>query len=102
MTAYLCLAATVLATAGGQIAYKLYVERRSRLLLGVTIMCFVAVPFLSYGALRGVALDVVYMATSLTVVLVTGFSVALLGERLAPVQWLGSLLVVVGVIVYNL
>lgn len=96
------LASTVVATAAGQLSYKLYFDRNARRYLAMAIAAFLTVPFLSYGALRDISLDVVYMATSLTIVLVTGCSISILRERMTPFQWTGSGLVVLGVIVYNL
>jgi undecaprenyl phosphate-alpha-L-ara4N flippase subunit ArnE len=96
------LGLTILCTVAGQLAYKGYFRERNRLLIILSIFSFIAVPVLSYLALRVIALDEVYMATSLTIALTTLGSLYLFGERLVRWQWVGVILVMVGVFVYSL
>lgn len=98
---FVFLVLTIGFTVGAQLAFKTYSIRPRPVLLAATIAMFAAVPPCSYMALRTMPLDIVYMSTSLTIVLATLASLYLLDERLILRQWVGVFLVVVGVLIYS-
>jgi multidrug transporter EmrE-like cation transporter len=102
LAGYIFLGLTILLTSAGQLVYKLYFRDGDRRLVTLCIVLFIAVPVCNYQALRVISLDEVYMATSLTIALATLGSLHLLGENLVQRQWFGIILVMAGVIVYNL
>ena len=95
------LAASLLSTAAAQITFKLYFRARRWWMLAATIALFLLVPYTTYNALRGLPLATVYVATAISQLLVVLLSLALMGERYTPRQYLGFALVLLGVVVYN-
>lgn len=101
MLAWAYLFAALLATAAGQLTYKLYYLRKARWLLAATAGLFLLAPFFSYLAQRELSLDVVYMATALTIVMVMLGSVLWLGEKLQRRHIWGAILIISGILLYN-
>ena len=98
---YLFLMAALLATAAGQLTYKLYYLRKARWLLAATAGLFLLAPFFSYLAQRELSLDVVYMSTSLTIVMVMAGSALWLGETVQRSHYWGAALIIGGILLYN-
>lgn len=96
------LGASLLATAFAQLSFKRYFAARARGWLLATVLLFLAVPFTTYQALRGLPLSTVYVATALSQLLVVGLSLAWLGERYTRRQQAGFALVLAGVVLFNL
>ena len=102
LAGYVFLALTILCTFAAQLVYKLYFRHKDRRLIVLSLFLFVAVPVCSYQSLRVIPIDEVYMSTALTIAMATVGSLRLLGETLVKRQWLGVVLVMIGVIVYSL
>jgi multidrug transporter EmrE-like cation transporter len=98
---WIYLFAALLSTAAGQLTYKLYYQRKARWLLGITLALFLLSSFFSYLAQRDLSLDVVYMATSLTIVMVMAGSALWLGETVERRHVLGAGLIIGGILLYN-
>jgi len=96
------LIAALLLTTFGQLCYKLFFHNKNKMLFVLTVLCFVLTPFCSYKALLGLSLDTVYMATSLTIVMVMVGSVIFLKEHIKSGQLIGAGLIISGIILYNL
>ena len=90
----------VLTTSAGMVLYKLYVVRGTRAFLLLTVVTFALAPIFSFLALKVYTLDVVYIATSVNGLLVLWLSKRFLAESICFRQYLGSLLVTVGVTIY--
>jgi multidrug transporter EmrE-like cation transporter len=96
------LFATLLTNAMAQLLYKGFaVHRRPLMLLGA-LLAFLFVPYFSYEALKGLKIDVVYMAMAFTIVLVALGSLVFFAERLERKHYLGGALILIGILVYNL
>lgn len=96
------LAVSLGCTALAQLAFKLHFRTRARLPLFCAIGLFLMVPFTTYQALRGLELATVYVATAASQLLVVLVSLALMGERYSPRQYLGFALVLSGIVIFNL
>jgi len=102
MEHFVYLSCALLFTTSGQLLYRFYHLNRNKIFLGLTLLSFVMVPFFSYKSLIGLSIDTVYMATSVTIVFVLIGGYLLLGEKLSKNQILGSIVIIAGIIVYNL
>ena len=98
---YLFLALVLSLTAAGQVFYKLYFVKKQLYWLILTILCFVFTPYVTYLALKGLALDTVYMCTALTIIAVMACSVIFLGETLSYYQKVGTAFILLGIVIYN-
>jgi drug/metabolite transporter (DMT)-like permease len=96
------LGASLLSTALAQLAFKAYFRSRRVAWLAATIALFALVPYTTFRALQGLPLATVYVATTISQLLVVGASLALMGEHYSRRQWAGFGLVLAGVILYNL
>ncbi len=96
------LSASLLCTALAQLAYKAFFHSRRWSWLTATIALFALVPYTTYRALQGLPLATVYVATTISQLLVVGVSLALMGEHYSRRQWFGFSLVLGGVLIYNL
>lgn len=90
----------VLTTSVGMVLYKLYVVHGTRALLLLTVLTFLLAPIFSFLALKVYTLDVVYMATSVNGLLVLWLSKMFLAESIFFRQYLGALLIALGVAIY--
>ncbi len=81
-----------------QISLKLSAKepRRSALWLVASILLFVLAALIYSGALRVLNVSVAYALDALGFVAVAVLSQVLLHERIAPIRWLGVVLIVVG------
>lgn len=102
MEYYLYLFGAILLTALGQLFYKLYSIKKSLFLMVLTVVFFLTAPVLSYLSLKGLTIDVVYMMTSLTILLVVVFSKVFLSEKIDSRTYLGIILIIIGVVLYEL
>ncbi len=100
--AYLYLCIAIFCTAIGQILYKYYMMKKKLIYLFLTLASFVLIPFFNFLALKGLSYDTVYMSAAITIAMVLGMSVLLLNEKINKVQLLGAILIMLGIIVYNL
>ncbi|MBL4652456.1 MAG: EamA family transporter [Flavobacteriales bacterium] len=98
---YLYLLCALVFTTTGQLLYRHYHNTKKHLFLLLTLISFILVPFFSYKSLIGLSIDVVYMATSITIVFVLLGGRVLLKEELSKHQILGSILIILGIVIYN-
>jgi drug/metabolite transporter (DMT)-like permease len=96
------LALSLVATALAQFSFKLYFRRRRPFSLACAVGLFLTVPFTTYHALRGLTLATVYVATAASQLLVVLLSLAFMGERYSPRQYVGFALVLAGILIFNL
>ena len=101
MTAYIFLFLAVLCTSLGQLTFKMYKNSKLRKYLILAIVLFVVTPVFSFIALKSIGLDVVYMFTSLSIVLILVFSHWILKEKITFSQVLGAAVLIAGIILYN-
>ena len=100
--AWFALGGALLATAFGQVMFKLFFRRRHYIWLATAIGFFAVAPVCNYLALQSLGIGMVYMSTALTIVLVVGMSHLVLGERLSRDHGIATLLIVCGVLIYAL
>jgi drug/metabolite transporter (DMT)-like permease len=101
----LALAALVfalIATAFGQILFKLYFAKKNIYILGLALGLFIVTPALSFIAQMQLPLDVVYMSTASTYIMVLFLSRFFLHETISYRQILGALVIASGIIIYYL
>jgi multidrug transporter EmrE-like cation transporter len=96
------LTAAILFTATAHVLFKLYFLRKNYayLILSAGFLC--ATPPMSFLALRELPLSIVYMSTALTYVLVLILARVVLNEYISRRQLLSTMLIMVGVITFNL
>ncbi len=99
---YLFLILAIFCTAVGQFFYKKYSLTNKYYFLVLTIVLFVMTPVFSFLALKKIAIDIVYMFTSLTILIVLGLSIIFLKEKIELKTYIGILFIIVGVIVYGI
>jgi multidrug transporter EmrE-like cation transporter len=98
---FLYLAGALIFTSTGQLLYKYYHKLNNKIYLALTIVSFLLVPVFSYNALKELAIDTVYMSTSITIVMVLLGGAFLLKEKLSKRKIIGSVIIIIGVIIYN-
>ena len=99
---YLFLILAIVSTASGQFFYKKYSLTNKYYFLILTLGLFVITPVFSFFALKKIEIDIVYMFTSLTILIVLGLSIVFLKEKIELKTHIGILLIIVGVIVYGI
>jgi multidrug transporter EmrE-like cation transporter len=97
---YLYLLLAILSTSFGMVCYKIFFLNRTRMKFILSILLFVAAPVFSYGALKGIDIDVVYVATSLNSLVVLFLSGFFLKEKIHTNQIIGCVLITSGVFIY--
>jgi len=100
ISAWLALAGALLATAHGQLMYKLYFRSKRVYHLALSVGFFLAAPVCAYLALRTLNIGTVYMSTAITQVMVMALSHFVLGERLTMDHFIAIVLIVSGVTMY--
>ena len=100
--AWFALGGALLATAIGQVMFKLFFRRHRYIWLATAIGFFAIAPVCNYLALQTLGIGMVYMSTALTIVLVVGLSRLILGERLSRDHGIATILIVCGVLIYAL
>lgn len=102
-TAYFFVFLMVVFTGAGQLFFKNYYRLNKKfIMLFLAGSSFVLAIVSNFLALKKLPVDVTYMATSLTIVMVLLISTLVWNERLSRMQWIGSALIVAGIIVYNM
>ena len=76
------LAGALILTSVGQLLYRFYYVKNNKSHLFLAIISLVIVPFCSYNALKYLTIDTVYMATSVTFILVILGGYLFLNENL--------------------
>src|SRR5690242_11575572 len=102
INSYISLALALIFTAVGQVMYKLYINSKRLIHYLITIISFILIPLFSFFALRHLSLDLVYISTSLTIILILFLSVIIFKEKITFGQFMGSLLIVIGIVIYTL
>lgn len=97
---YLYLSGAILSTAFGQFTYKKYAISSNKIYYWQTIVLFLLVPILSFKALQFFTIDVVYMSTSLTILIVLFLSKYFLHETIDQQSYWGIFYIILGVIIY--
>lgn len=97
----LALVAALTTTALAHVAYKQYSLDRNRLYLLVTVGLFGVTPALTYLAVKAFGIGLVYIATSMTYVIVAIAGRVVFGERLTRRTIVAMLLIVSGVLLYG-
>ncbi len=92
----------IICTALGQVYYKHYFNQRKKYYLVLAIFFFISTPYLNYKALKGLSLDFVYLASAFILIFVQIFSYITLEEKQTKKQFLGTIVIVVGLLIYSL
>ncbi len=100
MIAYLALGAALTLAAFGQLNFKLYALRSSRLNLAIALGCFVIAQICFFLALMDLRVGVVYLSTALTQILVLFLSRHVLREALTRHHAVAMTMIVAGIILY--
>ena len=79
---YISLIFAILLTSTGQLLFKFYYNTKIKKYLLFTLITFILVPISSFYALSGLSIDIVYMSTSITIVIVLFGGYFLLKEKL--------------------
>ena len=98
---YIFLTFAIFTTAFGQFFYKKYSLSHNYKYFYLTIILFIVTPIFSYMALKKLPIDIVYMFTSLTILLVLLLSKIFLNEKIAPKTYIGVVFIILGVILYG-
>jgi len=101
MTGYIYLFLAVICTSLGQLTFKMFKNSQLKKYLALTIALFLVTPVFSFMALKYISLDVVYMFTSLSIVLILFFSHWILKEKITLAQIFGTVVIIVGIVLYN-
>ena len=96
------LTLAVLVSSIGQVQYKAYALNGGAFTFSSAIVFFLLAPVFSYMSLKGISVDVVYIATSLNAFIVLILSKYFLSESVRPGQFMACLTVAAGVFVYSL
>jgi len=94
--------AAVLTTALGQFFYKKFALNKKKIYLIISVSLFAIVPLFNFIALKEISIDIVYMSTSLTIILVIFLSKVFLNEKVDIKLYSGVLIILLGIIIYNL
>jgi len=99
---YIFLTFAIFTTALGQFFYKKYSLSHSYKFFYLTIILFIVTPVFSYMALKKIPIDIVYMFTSLTILIVLFLSKIFLNEKIASKTYVGVIFIILGVILYGI
>lgn len=92
----------ILFPAISHVLYKSFFTTRSWLKLFTAILLFSLTPIMAYFSLKTMSMSTVYMATGLTYVLVLILAKLVLGEKISRRKMQAMLLIVCGVVIFNL
>lgn len=98
----LFLISAIISTALGQFFYKIFTLYRKKYFFYLTILMFIFTPLFSMLSLRYFSIDLVYMFTSLTILLVVVFSRFFLKEQITKKQAIGIGFIILGVVLYGI
>ena len=96
------LIVALLATAIGQLLFKLHYHRPGNGYLYAALGTFILIPPVTYVALLNISLAAVYMSTAISNVLVLIMSRAVLKERITKRHVTAAVLIIAGIVVFNL
>lgn len=102
MSGWAWLAIAIAATAVGQLCFKHASMKRSRAFTLYAIVSFCIAPVGAFMALHSLSLATVYICTAISQLFVVLASMALFGERYNRQQWTGLVLILAGVVLFNL
>ncbi len=88
------------ATSLGQFFYKLFFQKKNTLFVILAVSLFISVPLFSYYALQEIDINIVYMSTAVTHILVIFLSKMFLNEQIQLEKMYAVLVVFFGMIVY--
>jgi multidrug transporter EmrE-like cation transporter len=100
--ATLSLFGALAATAAAQVTYKAYSLGGRRIQLVATILLFGVTPVLTYVAVKAFGIGLVYIATSLTYILVSAAGWLLFAERPSVRRIAAMAFIFSGILVYGL
>lgn len=101
-SSYYFLAFALLSTAFGHFFYKKYFFEKKYFFILFSIFLFFLTPIFSFLALKKIALDIVYISTSLTIIITMMLGRFFLDEKLTKNQILSCFVIILGIVVYNL
>ena len=96
------LSIALILTSVGQLLFRYYYIKNNKVHLFLAIISLFLVPICNYNALKFLTMDTVYMATSVTLILVVLGGSLFLNEKLNQSQIFGSLIIITGVFIYNI
>ncbi len=99
---YIFLTLALLSTAFGQVFYKYYFQAGRKVWFLLAVSTFFSAAFFSFLALKKLTIDIVYMSTSITLVMVIILSRLWLNETIHKNKIIGSFLIISGIILYAL
>jgi len=99
---YLGLTCAILSTAFGQFLYKKFINTALKKFYFGSILLLLLAPIFSFFALKNIPIDIVYIFTALTVLIVMILSKVFLNEKNSFSTYLGVLLILIGVVLYAL
>ncbi len=99
---YFCLFVAVTSTALGQFFYKKYMISLNKQYYLLAIFLFLITPLCSFIALKNIAIDMVYISTSLTILFVIVLSRIFLKEQVGKRRYVGIGFILLGVVLYAL
>lgn len=99
---YFSLIAAILCTAVGQFFYKKFSLTKNRKYYLLTMTLFLLTPVFSFIALQNIPIDIVYIFTSLTILIVLILSGLFLKEKIMPRVYIGVFFILIGVIIYGI
>jgi drug/metabolite transporter (DMT)-like permease len=98
---WLALGTSFLATAWGQVIYKLFSQTRRKWFFAAAMSLFVVAQLANYLALHRLPIGTVYIGTGITQVLILILSMVVLKEKITRDHILAALLVVSGLVLYS-
>ncbi|MFD1316083.1 SMR family transporter [Namhaeicola litoreus] len=99
---YLYLALAISFTAFGQFFYKKYTKDHKFSHLVIALLLFLLIPILNFLALRSIKIDIVYMLTSLTILIVVFLSRIFFNENIDRKTLVGISFIILGLICYTI
>ena len=101
MIGFFYLMMAILCTAFGQFYYKLFTSNKKKRFYYLTILMFICTPLFSMLALKYISIDIVYIFTSLTILLVVILSNVYLKEKVYKKEVIGIGFIILGVVIYG-
>jgi len=98
----LFLVGAIISTALGQFFYKMFTLYGKKYFFYLTIFMFIFTPLFSMLSLKYFSVDMVYMLTSVTILLVVLLSRFFLKEQITQKQVIGIVFILLGVVLYGI
>jgi drug/metabolite transporter (DMT)-like permease len=99
---WIALGTSFIATAWGQVTYKLFSQTRHILFFALAVSLFITAQISNYVALHNLPIGTVYIGTGVTHVLVLLLSSQVLKERITRDHLVAVLLIVSGLVLFSL